>query len=267
MTFEVTRKPVTISGITAENKTYDGTATATVAGVATVVGRVGSDNVTVNLGTAAFEDKDAEDDKTVIFSGFTLDGAAKDNYELLAQPANVTANITKATATVATDPTATITSTPTSLTDFRPSGGVVNGIATETDLDGTWSWTAPYKTVDDDGWSFEAVFTSDCGNYLPTAAVTVTVTLVPGDTSGSYSSGQGVLFAFGSLLADDRKDEEPYEPGPVDRKDEDPYEPDGVAPDDSDPGDAPPDIGGSPENETAPAGSGQSIEDLLLLYL
>jgi hypothetical protein len=51
------------------------------------------DEVSVNYGTADFEDADIGDDKTVTFSGFSLGGADLGNYALAAQPAGVTASI------------------------------------------------------------------------------------------------------------------------------------------------------------------------------
>ena len=98
-TIEVTIRPapVTISGVTAANKVYDGSTTATIKGTATVSGAFGDDEVGVENGTAVFADAKAGDGIAVSFSGFTLTGAAKDNYYLPNQPANVTANITRAT--------------------------------------------------------------------------------------------------------------------------------------------------------------------------
>jgi uncharacterized repeat protein (TIGR02543 family) len=96
----VEKKPVTITGLSAQDKVYDGTATVTLNGTATIEGKVGDDVVTVTAGTAAFADKIVGNDKIVTFSGYSLDGAAKDNYTLSAQPASVTANITKLQLTV-----------------------------------------------------------------------------------------------------------------------------------------------------------------------
>ena len=96
----ITPKAVTITGVTADSKTYDGTAAATAAGTAAVEGKVGTDDVTVTAGTAAFADKNVGTAKTVSFSGYALAGADKDNYTLSAQPADVTADITAKALTV-----------------------------------------------------------------------------------------------------------------------------------------------------------------------
>jgi hypothetical protein len=86
--------PVTITGLSAEDKIYDGTTTATISGTALIEGLESGDEVSVNYGTAAFESADIGNDKTVTFSGFSLDGADAEKYALAAQPESVTANIT-----------------------------------------------------------------------------------------------------------------------------------------------------------------------------
>ncbi len=93
-TITVAQKEVTISGITAANKEYDGSTTATPTGTAVINGKVGSDDVTVTAGTATFADKNVGTGKTVTFTGYSLSGADAGNYNLKAQPASVTANIT-----------------------------------------------------------------------------------------------------------------------------------------------------------------------------
>jgi hypothetical protein len=53
-TLEVEPKAVTIIGLSAASKFYDGTTAATISGTATISGLIGGDTVTVNYGTAAF---------------------------------------------------------------------------------------------------------------------------------------------------------------------------------------------------------------------
>ena len=60
--------------------------------------------MTVTAGSAAFADKNADDGKTVTFSGYSLSDTDAGNYTLSAQPASVTANITKASLTVTAKP-------------------------------------------------------------------------------------------------------------------------------------------------------------------
>lgn len=95
-TANITAKPVTITGVAAANKTYDGTTMAQITGTAVISGKVGDDDVEVVNGTAAFADANVGNVISITFSGFSLSGADACNYELTAQPVSVTANITKA---------------------------------------------------------------------------------------------------------------------------------------------------------------------------
>ena len=104
--FTISPKPVTVSGITAGNKTYDGNTTATLnyAGV-TFTGKLEGDSLTVE-GTGTFADANAAENKTVTISDLNLGGDSKDNYVLATdgQQATATAAITKANASVTKAP-------------------------------------------------------------------------------------------------------------------------------------------------------------------
>ena len=123
----VAQKDVTITGLGAENKVYDGNDTATVTGTAAVAGKVGSDNVTVTGGTATFADKNVGTGKTVTFTGYTLSGTAAGNYNLTAQPANVTAEITAKEVTV-TGITATNRTYAKDNLEVTLNGGTLSGV-------------------------------------------------------------------------------------------------------------------------------------------
>ena len=101
-TVTVTPKPVTISGIKVENKTYNGTTAASIdLSNAKIDGGVSYTlQIDATNAKAVFKDANAGTDKTVIFTGFALTGADADNYTLSAQPANETADITPATITI-----------------------------------------------------------------------------------------------------------------------------------------------------------------------
>lgn len=104
--FAITKRTVTItSGITANNKIYDGTTVATI-GTANAVfdGKIGSDALTVST-TGTFADKDVGTGKTVRLGSLTLGGASIDNYELAASghQTETTANITPLLLTVTAD--------------------------------------------------------------------------------------------------------------------------------------------------------------------
>jgi len=97
----VNKKALTVTGITASNKVYNGNATAVVNTLgATLVGNIDGGNLTLNVGGAAgaFSDENVGTGKTVQISGLTLSGAAAGNYTLT-QP-TTTADITQRDLTV-----------------------------------------------------------------------------------------------------------------------------------------------------------------------
>ena len=96
----IAKKDVTITELKAENKVYDGNEAATVKGTAVLEGKVGSDAVDVTAGTASFDNKNVGVRKTVKFTGYGLSGTDAGNYNLKAQPASVTADITAKEVTV-----------------------------------------------------------------------------------------------------------------------------------------------------------------------
>ena len=101
----VKKATVTVSGITAESKEYNGLTDAVLNydGV-TFNGLVNGDNLTVTA-TGAFADANADTGKTVNLSGLTLGGEAAANYELAAegQQTTASADITAKTITVKAD--------------------------------------------------------------------------------------------------------------------------------------------------------------------
>jgi phosphotransferase system HPr-like phosphotransfer protein len=97
LTANITAAPVTISsGITANNKVYDGTTTATLSSNNVVLsGVVPGDTVSLNTNgyVADFASEGVGNGIAVIVSGLSLTGTATNNYTL-AQPASLVANIT-----------------------------------------------------------------------------------------------------------------------------------------------------------------------------
>jgi len=102
-TLTVNPKPVTITGLSASDKIYDGTTTATVTGTPVINGLIPGDTVTVVAGTASFADAAAGNNKPVTFSGWSLEGADATHYTLSEQPAPVTANITNPSVEIVID--------------------------------------------------------------------------------------------------------------------------------------------------------------------
>ena len=100
----INKKTIKISGITAEDKTYDGTKAATLNynGINwTECGMVAGDDLSVTA-SGTFSDADVGTGKTVTITGLTLDGAKAGNYELASsgQQASTTANITAKAITI-----------------------------------------------------------------------------------------------------------------------------------------------------------------------
>ncbi len=80
-------------GITADNKLYDGTTTATLGGTS-LANAIGGDAVSLSTGSVLFGDKNVGTGKTVTAGGLSLAGADAGNYLLSATSATSTANIT-----------------------------------------------------------------------------------------------------------------------------------------------------------------------------
>ncbi|MDR1866454.1 MAG: YDG domain-containing protein, partial [Bacteroidales bacterium] len=99
ITVDIAAKAVTITGLTAQNKEYDGT-TAAIATGGTLSGVISGDQVSISAGTAAFSDKTVNTGKTVTFSGYDITGTDVGNYALSAQPANSSADITAKSVTI-----------------------------------------------------------------------------------------------------------------------------------------------------------------------
>ena len=184
-TITINAKSVTITGLGAANKIYNGNATATVTGTAAVNGRVGSDSVTVSSGVAAFADKNIGTGKTVTFSGYSLGGTAARNYSLSAQPASVTANITARALTITG--VAAINRTYDGTATVALSGGTLSGV----ENGDTVSFTLGSGTLTDtNAGNAKTVTTAimltgtDAGNYTLTqpSNITVNITKAAGAT-------------------------------------------------------------------------------------
>jgi filamentous hemagglutinin family protein len=86
---------VTVSGITASNKTYDGSLAASLdtSGI-TLSGVVAGDDLSLASATGSFADANVGSGKTVTISSITLGGNDVSNYGLTSATASTTANIT-----------------------------------------------------------------------------------------------------------------------------------------------------------------------------
>ena len=164
LTITVSQKEVTVSGITAEDKTYDGT-TAAVLNYdnISITGKINGDDLSVTA-TGTFTDANASDAaKTVNISGLTLTGNDKANYSLAAagQQATTTAKINKAPINI------TVTM----------EGWVYDGnphpekVPTVTGNVGGGAETVYYKKQTEDDTAYTATGPTDAGDY--TVKVTV----------------------------------------------------------------------------------------------
>ena len=94
---DITPATLTVNGLSAANKVYNGLTNATISGNSSVSAFAG-DDVGLIGGSASFSDKNVGTNKTVSGSGFALSGTDAGNY-VLVQP-TFTASITPATLTV-----------------------------------------------------------------------------------------------------------------------------------------------------------------------
>ena len=95
--FNITKKAVTVSGITAQGKIYDGTVKNILNfNKVEINGLLEGDSLTVNA-TGTFTDAKAGDNKTVTITGLTFGGKDKENYTLAdsGQQTSATASIGK----------------------------------------------------------------------------------------------------------------------------------------------------------------------------
>ncbi|MFD2602111.1 YDG domain-containing protein, partial [Flavobacterium suzhouense] len=98
-TLTVAAKPITITGLTANNKTYDGNTDATVNGASVTSSEiVGSDNVALGSYTASFNNSAVGTSKSVTVS-YQLTGTSASKY-ILTQPSGIIADITAKQLTI-----------------------------------------------------------------------------------------------------------------------------------------------------------------------
>jgi len=164
--YTVTPMPLTITGVTASDKIYDGTPAATLTG-GTASGAVSGDTVTVSPGSGTFASVNVGT-QAVTATGYALGGPQAGNYVLSAQP---------------TVPNATITARPLILTGTRPYDGTTAAVA------GVWSIAnnvdGPNLTLS--GASFVAA--KDVGSQaLVTGTPIVRVQSATGNTGSSAAT-------------------------------------------------------------------------------
>lgn len=103
----ISPRPLTVSLTSVSDKDYDGTDTATVEYA--LSGIASGDNITLTGGSASFEDKNAGENKTVTFSGYSVGGDKNYNYCLVNKSVSGTASIRKVKASWSAVYTGTVT--------------------------------------------------------------------------------------------------------------------------------------------------------------
>lgn len=175
--FNVTPKNLTVIGLIAEDKVYDGTDVATLDFTgASLVGVVGGDDVSL-AGTAVFADANAGNDKDVI-TALTLPGVDGANYSLT-QP-TLTASIFQLSQTITFDPLAPKT---TADVPFALTATASSGLTVEYTSSNPLVATVSGNTVTIVGSGLTTITASQPGNANVSAATPVdqvlTVTAAP----------------------------------------------------------------------------------------
>ena len=194
-TLVISPKPVTVSGITAASKVYDGTDTATVKTDNAIFNGILEGDALSITATGTFADANAGDNKTVNLSLGALSGADMANYTLATtgSQSTTTASIKKATPLLAPPSglTATYGDKLSSITLTNPSGNVP----------GTWSWMDDSQSVgdaSDTAKDFKARFTpADTTNYATQEGLFVSVTV----NKAAPSAPTGLFGIMGQALS------------------------------------------------------------------
>ena len=184
-TLTVNKKALTVTGITASNKVYDGTTSATInTASAALVGVVSGDTVNLNTASAtgAFLTKTVGSGKNVQIAGLTISGVDSGNYSLT-QP-NTTADITAKSLSVSFQADNKVYDGTTDATiKSSPAPALVGVVSGDTVTLGTGSATASFadknvgtgKTVTGSGFTKSG---ADAGNYVfasPQGSTTATI--------------------------------------------------------------------------------------------
>ena len=101
LTADVTARPITLTGLTVDDKVYDATTDTTTTGTAAFSGILAGDTATIDGSAAsyAFEDKNAGNDKNIDISGVLITGTDAANYDATSAD-GFTASITPAALTI-----------------------------------------------------------------------------------------------------------------------------------------------------------------------
>jgi hypothetical protein len=197
LTFNIAQKDVTITGLSAQNKVFDGTTAATLSGTATLNGVLAADVANVALAGVPIADFATSSIGTgiaVSVSGYTLSGSAASNYNLLpisglvaditSSPSPVVTSSTMASeiyASASAGYTITATNSPTSFT----ATGLPNGMAINTSTGEITGTPTSFGTV---------VSTIGATNAGGTGTLTLTFTIAPKDLTVTGAVAQNKTY-------------------------------------------------------------------------
>ncbi|MGN0039250.1 MAG: YDG domain-containing protein, partial [Coriobacteriales bacterium] len=200
----IAKKAVTVSGITAAGKTYDGTTGATLSFAGVIIdGKVGNDSLGVTA-TGTFADANAGDNKQVDITGIALEGDAAGNY-VLAE----TGQQTKASASInRKEVTATITAGGgTYAGTITPAGATLNGVVSGDSVPVTLTYTGsandgtPYNstTAPSLAGSYTVTASISDANYKLTGTANAAFTIAKASTSVGIAASKDKLSGGGSV--------------------------------------------------------------------
>ncbi|MBM4463577.1 MAG: Ig-like domain repeat protein, partial [Chloroflexi bacterium] len=224
-TASIIPKALTVTGITANSKVYDGNTNATLnTGGATLVGVVGGDDVTLSTAGAvgAFANKHVGTGKTVTVSGLTISGDDAGNYTLT-QPttaANITARsitVTAATDSKVYDGTTSSAGVPAITAGSLASGDTATWTQTFNNKNvGTGKTLIPAGSVSDgnSGNNYSVTYLTNHTGVITARALTVSATGVnkvyDGTTGATVTlsdnrvAGDVLTLAYGSATFDNK---------------------------------------------------------------
>ena len=189
--FTITARPITISGITASEKTYDGNTTATLDFTGVTYGNiVEGDELTVTA-TGTFEDKNAGTGKSVTISDITLGGTDVTNYTLAAseQQETTTADINPKPLTIAN-------------VDFTASGKTYDGTTDAVFESIDYSQATIEGVLDGDNLTINsATGTFEDKNVGTNKTVSITGFIFGGTDADNYTYNGGNLTATADINA------------------------------------------------------------------
>jgi hypothetical protein len=194
-TADITPAPLTVTGITAANKVYDGNTDATLdtgsAGLDGIIGLDVVEPVTVGA-TGAFADKNVGDGKTVTISGVSLDGAHAGNYAISPEP-TTTADITAAPLVVTGITAENKAYDATTEATLDTDSAVLVGVVPEDDV--TLIAFVDPAMLDGDGNIVFPTIEGATGNFVNAyvgvdKTVNVSALFIVGDDAGNYSLTQ-----------------------------------------------------------------------------